>query len=275
MNIPNSTLKSETPHLHARVALATTDDEIRQAQELRYEVFYNEYQAKPTLQMAAEKRDFDDLDKITDHLIVLVKNPDTGQEEIIGTYRLLRQDVAKRHGTNFYSSQEFNIDKLLAGHKNVLELGRSCVLAKYRTKPILNMLWQGIAGYITERNIDLLFGCASFQGTDIKAIQDQLSYLHHFHATPPEIRPVAVKERYVDMNIKSKDHLDERRTFASLPPLIKGYIRAGATIGEGAVIDDQFNTIDVCIVVRTLLIPKRYMDHYDRKNQKNASGTAR
>lgn len=271
MKTPELISSPNSEPLKAIVRLATTDDEIKRAQELRYEVFYNEYKAKPTEQMKREKRDFDELDKITDHLIVLVTPHGSNNQKIIGTYRLLRQDIAKEYGTDFYSSQEYEIEKLISAHNNVLELGRSCVLAEYRTKPILNMLWQGIAEYFTVNDIDLLFGCASFAGTDISAIESQLSYLHHYHSTPAEISPKAVASRYINMNIKPKESLDERRVFASLPPLIKGYIRAGATIGEGAVIDDQFNTTDVCIVVRTNLIPKRYMNHYDRKNQKNTT----
>jgi len=271
MKTPQTISSPSTDPLNATVRLATSEEEIRRAQELRYEVFYNEYKAKPTEQMKREKRDFDELDNITDHLIVLVTPPNSNEQKIIGTYRLLRQDVAEENNTDFYSSQEYEIDKLVKAHKNVLELGRSCVLAEYRTKPILNMLWQGIAEYFRVHDIDLLFGCASFAGTDIDKIKDQLSYLHHYHSTPAEISPKAVSSRYVNMNIAPKEELNEKRMFASLPPLIKGYIRAGATIGDGAVIDEQFNTIDVCIVVRTKHIPQRYMNHYDRKNQKSTT----
>lgn len=272
MKTPQTISSPSTDPLNATVRLAKSEDEIKRAQELRYEVFYNEYKAKPTEEMKREKRDFDALDNITDHLIVLITPPGSDEQKIIGTYRLLRQDVARKHNTAFYSSQEYEIEKLISAHKNVLELGRSCVLAEYRTKPILNMLWQGIAEYFRVHDIDLLFGCASFAGTDVDTIKDQLSYLHHYHSTPNEISPKAVPSRYVNMNITPKESLNEKRIFASLPPLIKGYIRAGATIGEGAVIDEQFNTIDVCIVVRTQHIPMRYMKHYDRKNQKNTSG---
>ena len=257
--------------LSAYVRLAQTPEEITEAQKLRYEVFYEEYGAEPNEIMRQQKRDFDDFDDITDHLIVLTKDAATGDEKIVGTYRLLRQNIAEEFG-RFYSEDEYDLDHLIKSKQFLLELGRSCVLAEYRTKPILNLLWQGIASYITEYNIDLLFGCASFQGVDVDSIADQLSYLHHFHSTPEEVRPIALKERYVNMNILPKEELNERRVFASLPPLIKGYLRLGATIGEGAVIDTQFNTIDVCIVVQTSLMTDRYRKYYERKINKAMPG---
>ncbi len=249
------------------VRLARNKDELIEAQKLRYQVFYDEYGAKPCAEMAEQKRDFDEFDDITDHLIVLAKYSNNDDEKIVGTYRLLRQDIAEKHG-NFYSSGEYNLCNLIKSNQSLLELGRSCVLAEYRTKPILNLLWEGIARYITEHDIELLFGCASFKGTDIDAISEQLSYLHHFHSTSDDVKPVALDNQYIDMNILEKDSINERRIFASLPPLIKGYLRLGATIGEGAVIDYQFNTIDVCIVVQTSLMTDRYRKYYERKIQK-------
>ncbi len=271
MNVSSAIALPNSENISAYVRLAQSPEEIIEAQKLRYQVFYEEYGAKPCSEMAAQKRDFDGFDKITDHLIVLRKDNITGAEKIVGTYRLLRQNIAEEHG-NFYSSGEYNLDKLISSDQFLLELGRSCVLADYRTKPILNLLWQGIADYITDYNIDLLFGCASFQGVDVNEIASQLSYLHHFHSTAKDIRPVALKDQYVDMNIAKKEDINERRVFASLPPLIKGYLRLGATIGEGAVIDHQFNTIDVCIVVQTSLMTDRYRKYYERKIQKSMPG---
>lgn len=256
-----------TAHPKATVRLAQTQEEIVQAQKLRYSVFYEEQGAKPTEAMQAQKRDFDDFDDITDHLIVL--NED---EEIVGTYRLLRQNVAQKHG-RFYSDDEYDLTNLINSKQSLLELGRSCVLAEYRTQPVLNTLWKGIADYITENKVDLLFGCASFQGIDVQSIAKQLSYLHHFHATDDAIKPIAIPERYVDMNLIDKSEIEERRAFASLPPLIKGYLRLGATIGDGAVIDVQFNTIDVCIVVQTSLMTERYRKYYERRINKTMPGS--
>lgn len=258
----------------AMVRIAETEEEITQAQKLRYQIFYTEYGATPSTTMQNEGRDFDEFDPYADHLIVLAPDKKTGKEIIVGTYRLLRQEKASELG-RFYSDGEYNLDKLIKSGLTLLELGRSCVLADYRTKPILNLLWQGIASYITDHKLDIMFGCASFQGTDPQKIREQLSYLHHYHPTPENICPRAVSNRYVSMNLLKKEEIaNPQRTFASLPPLIKGYLRLGATIGDGAVIDKEFNSIDVCIVVQTGNLSDRYRKHYERKIQKTMhSGT--
>ncbi len=259
-------------NLIASVRLAQNKSEIEEAQRLRYSVFYEEYGAKPNDAMKEQKRDFDEFDDITDHLIVVINDPENKTEKIVGTYRLLRQEIAQKENKSFYSSDEYNISKLIESGQTLLELGRSCVLSEYRTKPILNLLWQGIADYITDNKIALLFGCASFQGTNIDDIELQLSYLHHYHSTADDIAPTALPSRCVNMNVIPKEEINERRVFASLPPLIKGYLRLGATIGHGAVIDEQFNTTDVCIVVQTHLMTDRYRKYYERKIQKSMPG---
>jgi len=256
-----------------RIQLATNEEQIHAAQMLRYSVFYDEYGAKPSPQMASEKRDFDEYDSITDHLIVLDLDKPEGQQQVIGTYRLLRHDVAMKHG-KFYTSSEYNISPLLNNEGNLLELGRSCVLAPYRTRPILQKLWEGIAHYVAEHNIDLMFGCASFHGTDIKELSLPLSYLYHYHLAPAEKCPRALDSLHVEMNIHAKESFDAKKAFMTLPPLIKGYLRLGAFIGDGAVIDEQFNTTDVCIVMPTEKIAKKYMRHYERKTQRPISNTS-
>ncbi len=268
---PEISLPHEIDPAFAFVRLAKTPAEIEEAQRLRYKVFYEEFKAKPTQNMEAQKRDFDAFDDIADHLIVMLRDPESGREKIVGTYRLIRQEVAEKFG-RFYSQDEYDIAPLVRSGQYLLELGRSCVLAPYRTKPILNLLWQGIADYITKHKIELLFGCASFPGTDIEALAPQLSYLHHYHPTQQDICPTALPDRYVEMNILPRETFSERRTFASLPPLIKGYLRLGATIGSGAVIDEQFNTTDVCIVVQTSLMTERYRKYFERKIQKTMPG---
>ncbi|MDH5721883.1 MAG: GNAT family N-acetyltransferase [Alphaproteobacteria bacterium] len=252
------------------VRIARTKEEVLEAQRLRYAVFYEENGAIPDDNMRAEKRDFDDFDDIADHLIVIHKQ-DNGQERIVGTYRLLRQAEAEKFG-RFYSADEYDLKALIDSNESLLELGRSCVLAEYRTQPVLNMLWHGIADYITDHDIDILFGCASFSGTDVDSLKEQLSYLYHFHSAPENISPVATRERYINMNIVPKENIDEKKAFSSLPPLIKGYLRLGATIGNGAVIDKQFNTVDVCIVVQTKLMTQRYRKYYERRIRKTMPG---
>lgn len=248
------------------VKIAQSEADIQAAQSIRYQVFYEEYGAKPNDEMLTAKRDIDQYDPITDHLIV-IDNDRPSRSQIVGTYRLLRREIAEKHG-RFYTSDEYNIDPLLNFDQGLLELGRSCVLPDYRTRPILQKLWEGIAHYVADHNIELMFGCASFHGTDIDALAGPLSYLYHYHLAPDNLCPRAVDSRFVAMNIIAKEELDAKSTFIAMPPLMKGYIRLGAYIGDGAVIDEQFNTVDVCIVMPTYLVKDKYAKHYQRKTQK-------
>lgn len=252
------------------VRLAQTSGEIESAQRLRYAVFYEEYGAQADEEMSALRLDIDEYDSLADHLIVV--DTSSGAEKIVGTYRLLRQEMSNKIG-QFYSSAEFDLEPLLSSGASLLELGRSCVLPEYRTRPVLQLLWQGIADFITDHNIDIMFGCASLHSTDIKSISQPLSYLHHYHLAPGRICPRALKGRYINMNIVPKDELEAKKAFNALPPLIKGYLRVGATIGDGAVIDEQFNTTDVCIIVQTHEVTNRYRKHYERKINKTLPGS--
>ena len=253
---------------HISVKVTRDPAEIEAAQRLRYQVFYEEFAAKPNDQMAVARLDFDDYDDYADHLIV---TDHSRGDKIVGTYRLLQQDAAKRIG-QFYSSDEYDLTPLLNSGRNLLELGRSCVMPEYRTKQIMNLLWEGIAGYIADHDIGIMFGCASLHSTDIKSISRPLSYLHHYHLAPEEIRPRALKGCYINMDIIPKDEFEAKRGFNDLPPLIKGYLRVGAVIGDGAFIDHQFNTTDVCIIVDTDSLSERYRKHFERKIQKSMPG---
>ena len=248
--------------------LAGSAAEIEAAQSLRYRVFYDEMSAIPSAEVAAARRDFDRFDDICDHLLVI----DTKRDDLpgggVGTYRLLRSTVAEQNG-GFYTSDEFEIARLVSGEGETLELGRSCVEEEYRNRPTMQLLWQSIAQYIFHYDIGIMFGCASMPGTDPEALALPLSYLYHYHLAPPALRPVALNERYVDMRLLAEDKIDQRRALAELPPLIKGYLRLGGFVGDGAVVDHQFNTTDVCIVVKTDLVTEKYMKHYDRKSRRD------
>jgi putative hemolysin len=244
------------------VRLTQSPEEIEAAQRLRYQVFYEEYKAKADAQTLASKMDVDEYDAFTDHLVVLDESL-PANKQIVGTYRLLRREAAEKFG-KFYTSNEYDIAPLLSSGATLLELGRSCVLPPYRTRPVLQKLWQGIAHYVAKHNIGLMFGCASLHGTDIEELTPQLAYLYHYHLASPELCPRALPSRYVDMNRMKKEDIDAKRVFISMPPLIKGYMRLGASIGDGAVIDSQFNTTDVCIVMPTHLVTEKYLKHYQR-----------
>jgi putative hemolysin len=246
--------------------LATSGNDIDAAQALRYRVFYEGLGARPLSEMLQRRRDKDRFDDDCDHLLVLDQSCGGGGL-VVGTYRLLRRHAAARLGC-FYSADEFDLALLLAHPGEILELGRSCVDPTYRQRPVMQLLWSGIAAYVFHHDIALMFGCASLRGTDPDALAAPLSYLHYYHLAPPSLRPRALSERYVDMRRLAIGEFDPGPALAALPPLIKGYLRLGGFVGDGAVIDEQFNTTDVCIVVKTDLITEKYSRHYERQSKK-------
>ena len=243
------------------IRLASSANELDAAQALRYRVFYDEMGAHPLPEMALSRRDFDRYDAVCDHLIV-VDQERPHEAQVVGTYRIMRREHARVVG-GFYSASEFDISKLTGYSGTIMELGRSCVDAAYRDRATLNLLWRGIAEYLNTHSVDLMFGCASLPGTDPQELAVQLSYLYHFHLAPEALRAHALSERFTPMNLLPKDAIDPKRALASLPPLLKGYLRVGAFVGDGAVIDPQFNTTDVCVIVKTEMIAGRYTRHYD------------
>ena len=248
------------------VRLAETEAEVEQAQRLRYHIFYEEMSAVPSPQMREQRRDFDKFDEVCDHLLVIDRSAvsEDGQPLVVGTYRLTRDVDATRAG-GFYTSGEFDISKMLSGNAGMklLELGRSCVLKSYRNRTTtMQLLWKGLMAYVARFSIDLMFGCASFAGTDPDVIALPLSYMHHFHAMPDNVAVRARPELYVSMNRMAKDAIDPKEGLRACPALLKGYLRAGAFIGEGAVIDRQFGTIDVFIYFPLSHIDARYKSRF-------------
>lgn len=252
------------------VRLAENEAEVEAAQRLRYRVFYDEMQARPSRQVRALGRDVDPYDAFCDHLLVIDRqkmNEDGGAAAaVVGTYRLLRRSVAVRH-RGFYSAAEYDLEPLMRLPGEIVELGRSCVEAKYRSGGVMHVLWRGLMAYVQMHDINLMFGCASFHGTDPRVFDRSLSYLHHFHLAPPSLRPRALPLQFVRMDTIPRSGIDVQAAMSELPPLIKGYLRAGSFVGDGAVIDRQFNTIDVCVIVKTDLITAKY----DRRYRKQAS----
>lgn len=248
------------------VRLTRNAAEVQAAQKLRFDIFYREYGAMPVGDMEAKGLDYDEFDAVADHLVVVDRKD--GIERIVGTYRLMRNEAAQKAG-RFYSAAEFDISPLEKSGLNLVEVGRSCVHADFRTRSVLQLLWQGIAEYVDWFNIKVLFGCASFHDTNIQTHTDMLSYLHHYHHAPDGFCPKALPDQYIDMNLIPKESLDPKAALLKLPPLIKGYLRLGGFVGDGAIIDRQFNTIDVCIVVKTGLVSQRYRKHYERKVDTN------
>ena len=261
--------------LEVRLARDTRD--LREAQRLRFRVFYEEMSALANPINALLRRDADRFDRVCDHLVVVDREERShpalgGGPKVVGTYRLLRQEVAEE-SFGFYTSGEFDITPLLASHRGMrfLELGRSCVLASHRDKRTLELLWRGISAYVRRHRVDVMIGCASLEGTNPAALAQPLSFLHHHASCPKGWEVRAHPQHHVPMNMVPKARIDVKAALRSLPPLIKGYLRLGARFGDGAVIDRQFGTTDVFVLLRTSDIAERYGKHFGALEEKKAA----
>jgi putative hemolysin len=246
------------------VRLARDSSEIAAAQEVRFRVFYEELGAKRHKIHAVEQRDADRFDAVCDHLLVLDTSlPGNAGQQIVGTYRLLRQESAMAAG-GFYSDEEFQLESLISRHpdKRFLELGRSCVLPEYRSKRTIELLWQGIYAYIGHYNISVMTGCASFHGTVPEAHAEPLSFLAQNCRADEYWEVKAVPSRFHRMDMLPADAVNPKAALAAMPPLIKGYLRLGAKIGDGCVIDEDFGTTDVFIILPVEFVSPRYLNYY-------------
>ncbi|MFN0219380.1 MAG: GNAT family N-acetyltransferase [Hyphomicrobium sp.] len=269
--------RAVAPKIYGRVGnlevrLARTRAEVKLAQRLRYQVFYEEMSAEPSRLAQFRRRDEDAFDPICDHLLVVDldrqqprwRGSQKSAPQVVGTYRVLRQDVAER-GSGFYTSSEYDIAPLITARSSryrFMELGRSCVLAPYRGKRSVELLWHGLWTYVREHKIDVMIGCASFPGADPAEHAEALSYLHHHCLAPPEWRCRAHRHLYQSMDLLPKQAINAKAALKAIPPLIKGYLRLGAFIGDGAVVDHQFGTTDVLIIMPVEKIDPRYFDHF-------------
>lgn len=260
------------------VRLARTRAEVRRAQRLRYEVFYDEMSAKPSMSAQLSRRDRDPYDAICDHLLVIDKSlPASGRDgaansRVVGTYRVLRQDMP-RGSRGFYTQSEYDIAKLIderSPEYSFMELGRSCVLRPYRNKRTVELLWHGLWTYVREHGVDVMLGCASFEGTDPDEHAMALSFLYHERLAPPEWRVRAHDKLHVPMDRVAKDEIDAKAALKALPPLIKGYLRLGAFVGDGAVVDHQFGTTDVLIILPVEAIDPRYFEHFGAPDERQS-----
>jgi len=264
------------------VRVAETEAEIRAAQKLRYAVFYEEMSAVATPRMAQERRDFDAFDAVADHLLVIdhdrippaYMGRTVPEDAIVGTYRLMRQEVTAACG-GFYTANEFDIAPWLAANgpdTRFLELGRSCVHKDHRSRPTLELMWHAIVSYLVHYDLDIMFGCASLEGTNPDDLALPLSFLHHYcrgetAAGAPMVK--ARDDRYVPMNRLPETQVDAKEGLRALPPLIKGYLRAGAKIGDGAVVDPQFGTTDVLIIFPASQITDRYRGKFGKDGMRD------
>ncbi len=247
------------------VRLATTPEDLTAAQALRYRVFVEELGGNGPMVDHEAGLERDAFDDHFDHLILIDRRVDPAtRAHVIGAYRVLPSDRRAAAG-RFYSETEFDLTPLLASGRRLLELGRSCVHADHRGGTAMYHLWNGLAEYVLDRGIEVLFGAASFHGTDIAGLTQPLAYLHHHHLAPAEMRVRALPPHRQEMDLIAADQLDRRAAMAATPALIKAYLRLGGFVGDGAWIDRDFNTTDVCLVMDTGQMSARHRDFYIRK----------
>lgn len=245
--------------------LATRPHDVRAAQRLRYRVFVQELGADGPLVDHAAGLERDEFDPLFDHLILVDRRlEEAGGDHVVGAYRLLPCDRLAPGG-RFYSETEYDLAPLRDSGRRLLELGRSCIHPDHRGGAGILLLWNALADYVLERGIEVLFGVASFHGTDIAALAPQLAWLHHHHLAPPELRVRARPPGRAGMDLIPAAALDRAGAMAGMPALIRAYLRLGGCVGDGAFVDRPFNTTDVCLVMDTFRMSARHREFYVRK----------
>ena len=242
------------------VRLAINEEDVKAAQRLRYRVFVEELGAAGDLVDHKGQFERDVFDGYCDQLILVDTHKDPQNlDHVVGVYRLIRSDHAEQAG-RFYSESEYDLTLLKATGRHLLELGRSCLDPDHRGGTAMFQLWQGLAEYVADHSIEVLFGVASFHGTNVDTWAQSLSHLHHAHLAPEGLRPRA--KQYQSMDLVPKNQIDRLAAMTATPALIKAYLRLGGMIGDGAFIDHDFNTIDVCLVMDTARMSAKHRDLY-------------
>lgn len=256
-------MKSETHSLATRLASSEADQ--LAAQRLRYSIFVEELGGDGDLVDHQARLERDVFDTVVDHLILTDRRRPEG-DHVVGVYRLLPGERAAEFG-RFYCDDEYDLTPLRQSGRRLLELGRSCVHPDYRGGPGMFLLWSALAGYVLERDIELLFGVASFHGIDPEPLAQPLSWLHHHHRSAEALRVRALDKGYQRMDLIPEDQLDRREAMTLMPSLIKAYLRLGGTVGDGAFIDRPFNTTDVFLLMDTTAMSERHRNYYTTRQQ--------
>lgn len=245
--------------------LARDEVDLIAAQRLRYRVFVEELGGDGPLVDHEAGLEVDRFDPFFQHLVLTDPARPDG-DHVVGVYRLLTQAGAEAAG-QFYSEDEYDLGALRRSGRRLLELGRSCVAPEYRSGTAMFQLWTGLADYVAENGIEVLFGVASFHGTDMQALAQPLSLLHHRHLAPADLRVTARPPQARSMDLVPEDRIDRRAAMLAVPQLIKSYLRLGGVVGEGAWIDQAFNTTDVCLIMDTSRLNSRTASLYAREGQ--------
>ncbi|MDR2269005.1 MAG: GNAT family N-acetyltransferase [Rickettsiales bacterium] len=243
--------------------LTETEDERRLVRRLRYKCFVEEEGASVIPEMKRLREEWDEFDVRADYMVVFHK------KKVVGTYRIITREIAKKSG--FYTETEFNLKKIKRVRKHIAEMSRACVDSEYRDNAmVIRMLWMGLAEYVKQKNIKLLFGVASWHGANPNASAQALSYLYYKHLAPPLLRPAVITKNFakgVDkklgkMNLLPRKAVSENLAFAQMSPLIRGYLRLGAEFGRGVFVDRPFNTYDVFVILRIKKLAPTYRRHF-------------
>lgn len=251
-----------------QMKFAKTAEDIKAAQRLRYRVFVEELGSDGDMVDHDAALERDAFDPYYKHLMLIdPARSEDPLEQCVAVYRLLSGEDADKVG-RFYTEDEYDLTALKSSGKRLLELGRSCVAREYRGGTALYHMWNGLGKYAIDEGIDVLFGVASFHGTDVEKLAAPLSLLHHRHLAPPELRARAVEGHFQNMDLVPDANIERAPTMRCVPPLIKAYLRMGGTVGEGAYVDHAFNTVDVCLILDMAKISPRQREMYSKGNVK-------
>jgi L-ornithine Nalpha-acyltransferase len=238
------------------ITISRSAEDIRAAQKLRFEVFNLEMQ-KGLQASYARGLDVDDFDPICDHLIVRERK----SGRVVGTYRLLLGSTARKH-FGFYSEHEFNLDNIKRLDGELLELGRSCAHKDYRDRALIHLMWQSIAEYVKNHRVRYLFGCASFPTADPLEVSGSIALVKEKYYASEKFRVEPLPELRIEGLDENPSIGDADALFASLPSLIKGYLRVGAKLCGPPALDRQFGTTDLFLLLDILEISGDYLRRF-------------
>ncbi len=246
------------------VRLTRNKDERKQVRQLRYDVFVEEEGAGATEEQRALREEYDSYDRFADYMAVFHNG------KIVGTYRIIDRRAAEKMG-GFYTETEFDISKIKKARGNIAEMSRACVAREYRENAlVMRLLWAGLSSYLLRHKIALVFGVASWVGTNPARSAQAISYLYYNHLAPARLRATVLSENFADgvnpklsrMNILPAAFVDEDDARREMTPLIKGYLQLGAEFGRGVFVDKPFNSYDVFVSLQTKNIDKKYQKHF-------------
>lgn len=258
-------MKSDPSYFDIRIA--TSERDLLGAQRLRYRVFVEELGGNGALVDHENRLERDEFDPVVDHLCLIdTRRKADDLDHVVGVYRLLPGMRGAEFG-RFYCDSEYDLTKLRASGRSLLELGRSCVDRDYRGGSGMYLLWNALADYVLDLGVEVLFGVASFHGTDAQVLAPSLSWLHHHHLAEDSLRPTALSEGYQQMNLIPAEQLDRKEAMIGMPALIKAYLRLGGRVGDGAYLDREFNTTDVFLLMDTAVMSEKHKKFYEGRWQ--------